>query len=824
MKQIRIFLLVAVFAVAAYGRDCNDIVPSDGYALGKEKKMGEGKAEGDALGKEKQEDKGKAEGYALGKEKKMGEGKAEGDALGKGKQEGKGKAEGVALWKEWMRGDTVRLEEVNVVAVKQHSRLYDEPGAVSVIGQDALEQLNAVAIKGISDMVPNLYIPDYGSRITSTIYVRGIGARMDQPAVGLNVDNVPYLNKNSYDFDLADIASVEMMRGPQSTLYGRNTMGGLINITTLSPMRWQGVRVMAEGARGNHYRASLGWYGKQSERFANAVTGSFSYLGGFFTNQYNKSKIDKEMMGALRWKMNLRVNDRLYLQNVVGASVLRQGGYPYELVGSGVVNYNDTCFYRRTVVNDGLTLNYRGDKFTVSSITSLQYLDDNMTLDQDFLPLSYFTLTQKQKDFGITEDILFKSKGEGRYKWLAGVFGFYRHLDMEAPVTFKDTGIAELIESHRNSANPSFPIAWDTREFPLNSDFTIPTYSIALYHESRYEIGRWDFEAGLRLDYENSTLNYRSRCLTGYEIYHRNDAGVLNPYTHIDIDIDESGKLSRHYFTWMPRLSVMYELPGDFGNVYGSVSKGYKSGGFNTQMFSEVLQQRLMYIMGIGKEYDINDIVGYKPEYSWNYEVGGHFSKAGWGLEGDVSLFYIDCRDQQLTMFPSGTTTGRIMANAGKTRSMGAEVTVRYNPTWLQGLNFTAAYGFTDARFVKFNNGLADYAGKRVPYVPGNTLFVQGLYTLDLSGTWLDRMIFDVNVKGTGNIYWNEGNTQVQKFHALLGASVTAEWKNLSLQVWGKNLTDTKFHTFYFMSMGNEFLQRGRPWQVGATLRWDLEF
>lgn len=719
---------------------------------------------------------------------------------------------------------SVKLDELNVVAVKQEKRLADEPTAATVIGRDVLERMNAVAIKGISDVVPNLYIPDYGSRITSTIYVRGIGARMDQPAVGLSVDNVPYLNKNSYDFDLADIVSVEMLRGPQSTLYGRNTMGGLINITTLSPMRWQGLRVMAEGARGNQYKVSLGWYGRQSERFANAVTGSFSYLGGFFTNQHDGEKLDKERQGALRWKMNLRVNDNLYLQNVLGGSILRQGGYPYELVGTGVVNYNDTCFYRRTVVNDGLSLNYRSNHFTVSSITSLQYLQDNMTLDQDFLPLPYFTLTQRQKDFGVTEDLVFKGTGEGRYKWLAGVFGFYKHLDMKAPVTFKDTGIAELIESHRNSANPSYPISWDTREFPLNSDFTIPTYSFALYHESTFELDRWRFEGGLRLDYERSILNYRSHCLTGYEIYMRQGDGSFEPYTHVDVDIDESGRLARQYFTWMPRVSVMYNLPQNIGNVYGSVSKGYKSGGFNTQMFSEVLQQRLMYLMGIGKEYDINDIVGYKPEYSWNYELGAHLSNASWGLEGDVALFYIDCRNQQLTMFPSGTTTGRIMANAGKTRSVGGELSVRYNPLWLTGLSLSAAYGFTDARFVKFNNGLADYAGKRVPYVPGNTLFVQGLYKMQVSRPWLERLTLDVNVKGTGDIYWNEGNTEIQKFHAILGASLTAEWKKWSLQIWGKNLTDTKYHTFYFMSMGNEFLQRGRPWQIGATLRLNLEF
>ena len=113
--------------------------------------------------------------------------------------------------------DTVgrELEEVNVVAIKQNSRLWNDAVSSTTISTKALDELNTVALKGISDVVPNFFMPDYGSRITSSIYVRGIGARMDQPAVGLSIDNVPFLNKNTYDFDLADIASVEMLRGPQ---------------------------------------------------------------------------------------------------------------------------------------------------------------------------------------------------------------------------------------------------------------------------------------------------------------------------------------------------------------------------------------------------------------------------------------------------------------------------------------------------------------------------------------------------------------------------------------------------------------------------------
>ena len=105
--------------------------------------------------------------------------------------------------------------------------------------------------------------------------------------------------------------------------------------------------------------------------------------------------------------------------------------------------------------------------------------------------------------------------------------------------------------------------------------------------------------------------------------------------------------------------------------LYASVSKGYKAGGFNTQMFSDVLQQKLMGMMGIGASYDVDKIVSYKPEKAWNFEVGSHIDCWNHRVKSDIGLFFMDCTDRQLTVFPDGTTTGRVMTNAGKTRSWG---------------------------------------------------------------------------------------------------------------------------------------------------------
>lgn len=713
--------------------------------------------------------------------------------------------------------DTVVLSEVSISAVKQGLSLKGAPVASTIIGRSQIEELNIMAIKGISDLVPNFYIPDYGSRITSSIYVRGIGARMDQPAVGLNIDNVPFLNKDAYDFDVADIARVEVIRGPQSTLYGRNTMGGLINITTLSPLDWQGIRGIAEYGSANTWRLGTSYYHRFAPNFGLAASIGYQSSDGFFTNQYNGKKLDKERQWTARLKAAWRPTPQLTFSNALAFSRLRQGGYPYESIKSGVISFNDTCFYKRLLINDGLTVHWNSDSgITLTSITSLQYINDNLTLDQDFLPLDYFTLTQKKHEIGFTQDIVVNGKAaEGKYSWLAGAFMFHKNLNMDAPVTFHDYGIRTLIEDHRNSANPDYPISWHSRSFPLNSEFRMPTWGIAAYHQSNLDLGSWHLAAGVRIDYERTSMDYHSFCNTGYDILRPADNSIYNT---VAIDIDDYGSLSRHFLEVLPSISALWDLPSlTASNIYARISKGYKAGGFNTQMFSDVLQQRLMNIMGIGSKYDVDDVVGYKPEKSWNYELGSHLEFFNSRLAVDAALFFIDCTDQQLTVFPDGTTTGRIMTNAGKTRSMGGEISVRWHA--VKDLDLSASYGYTNARFRKFFNGINDFSGKYVPYAPQNTLFLQALYRLSLNSGLLKELNFDVNLRGTGKIFWNEDNSFTQNFYALLNASVTAVLPHAEVQIWANNITNTHYSTFYFLSIGNEFIQRGKPFSAGVTIR-----
>lgn len=728
------------------------------------------------------------------------------------------------------KSDTVVLPELNIVAIKQAENLNGQPVSFTKVGMSEI-QLNEISdIKTLSDIVPNFYIPVYGSRITSSIYVRGIGARMDQPSVGMTIDNMPVLNKDAYDLDVPEMVEVEMLRGPQSALYGRNTMAGLINIRTLSSMRYQGWRLMGEAMLSNSYRLQAGWYHKFSHDMGFSASIGFNSIHGDYRNNYNNSVIGSELSGNARIKFEWLPTTNLSILNTFSTSLGRQNGYAYEFVKTKEINYNDTCFYKRFLLNDVLTLNYDFNELKLSGIMSVQHINDNMTLDQDFLPLSYFTLTQKKQETDLTAEILAQRTGNHKYHWLSGVFAFYRHLDMQAPVTFKADGIKNLIEDHSNSAIPNYPIKWDSPSFVINSDFKLPSFGVAIYHESKYNIGNWKFTGALRLDYERITMHYNSSTNTTYTVY-KNPTGnpdipfsQLEPHRKVTVDIDDNGTLHVDYLTLLPKVSALYELGKEVGNIYLSFGKGYKAGGYNTQMFSDVLQQRLMNFMGVGSRYNIDDVVKYKPEYSFNYELGSHLDLKKLSdsplanLSVDLSLFYIDCRDQQLTTFPDGTTTGRMMTNAGKTRSFGGELSLVWNP-W-GPITFNGSYGYTNARFVKYFNGINDFAGKRLPYAPSNTLFLQCLYTLQTNGLGSKSLVFDLNVRGTGDIYWNEENTLKQPFYALLGAGITLKSPKWELQVWGRNLTATDYYTFYFMSISNEFLQRGSRINAGVTLRF----
>lgn len=749
--------------------------------------------------------------------------------------------------------DTVTvLSEVAVVAkMKQKNNLRDESLSSTTIKLGEIERKQIVSLSDAAVQVPNLHIPSYGSRMTSSIYVRGLGSRIDHPAVGMYVDNVPYMNKNGFDSQLWDIMRIEVLRGPQSTLYGRNTVGGIMNIYTISPQVYQGTRLSVGYSSGNTWNAKGAVYVKPSDKIAFSIGGNYYNREGVFENAYTGKMADREECRSGRFRFVYTPNSRFTLDNSFIFGKVDQGGYAYRLhnPATGItepVNYNDRSGYERTAISNGLSLNYKGDKAIFSSITTWQFLDDCMTLDQDFTPASMFTLQQAQYENTVTQDFTIKNTNQKSiWQWLTGVTLFYKDMDMDAPVRFKEDGINKLILGNINGMFQVMPAPMNTaklefkqKEFDLSSKFELPVFGAAMYHQSQINAGRFTFTAGLRLDYERARIDYVSTSAVDYIYSMKIQMSPMMPPREIKV---ESGvntgmgdNLCEDYFELLPKFALQYSLQ-EKGNLYVSVTRGFKAGGYNTQIFSDILQNKLKTDlmadlmknaggslgsmggqMGGGASspsYSVDEIITYKPEYSWNFEAGAHLTLGK--VTADAALFYIDCTDQQLTVFPDGNTTGRMMTNAGKTESYGAELALNAQITG----NLTAgiSYGHTSAKFVKYNDGINDYKGKYVPYVPQNTLAANAAYTFYSLGNALDKLQLRIGYTGIGKIYWNEENTLAQDFYSLLGSSIYAEKGNFSLELWGKNLTDTEYNAFWFQSVGNGFFSQGMPAEFGAT-------
>ena len=685
------------------------------------------------------------------------------------------------------------------------------PAGASVTAVSALQlkQYGVTNPKDLQALVPGVHLPDYGASLTSSIYVRGFGSRMENPVIGLYVDDFPILDKNSYDLDYLDIASVKFLHGPQGTAYGRNALQGVLSVRTEAPDGGELLWAKLEYGLAHHVRAQVSWHHGE-----HAFSLGYRHSRGWFRNAYKDAWADPYNGGQLRWRWDRQLSERWRMSNLLQAGLSAEGGFAYGLSENGVqqpVRYNDEGSYRRLTVLEGFKLHYEGEKVRVDGIASLQFLADRMRMDQDYTPRSIFTLQQGQLSPAHTVEVIVRPKRRFKHwKPVSGVFAFFKYNRMEAPVLFKRDGIQSLILDNANKGIPESIGTLDIpdNEFLIGSNFDIFTWNAALYHESHFPVGDWQFTAGLRVDYEGASMAYNSSATLHYQLVGMMSAA--RPFTD-----RYSGTLSHGIPVILPKLAVEYS---GFPNtrIYTSATKGYRAGGFNTQIFSDILQNRLMNGMmaDLGVHLDGGTSFGadrteYQPEEAWNFELGASFHKGG--FRADANAFYITALRQQLTVFPPGMSTGRMMTNAGKSRSYGVEAQVSYNHG---GLMAHAAYGWNNARFTEYVDGTADYAGKRIPYSPAHTLFAAAGYN------W-SKVSLQAHVRGTGPIAWNEENTLVEPFYVTLGARASVSIGRVLLYLEGENLTNTRYKAFYFKSKGNEFFQLGKPisLHVGIQIR-----
>jgi iron complex outermembrane recepter protein len=670
--------------------------------------------------------------------------------------------------------DTIRnyrLDEIIIQSPKYNRNIFEIPAAASMISERLIENNRVENLTDVSTIIPNFFMPDYGSKLTSPVYIRGVGNRINTPSVGLYVDEIPYFEKAAFNFDFYDVERIEVLRGPQGTLYGRNAMGGLINVITNKPHDEQATTVSVDYGNFNQIRSNITH--NQPLGKSLAVQGSLNqrHNDGFYENTFSQTEVDKINSYSGRLKALFSPSEKFSALGNLQYEDSRQGGYPYALfdneqMQAGDISYDKESVYNRKLLSAGLNLNYTAPGFLVRAVSSFQSLDDFQQIDQDFTPRSLFFVVQDQELQMLAQEINIESAKGGVYNWLFGAFGFKQLLDKTVTVEYGEDGLVQF-------------------KLPFSEYYYTKTYNnansgMALFHQSTLDLGKFTFSAGIRADYEKATLDYTD------DRFRNGNATRADEFVSV-----------MDFFEILPKLAVKYSI-NEYLVPYATIAKGYNSGGFNST-------------------FEREEDRSFDPEHSWNYEAG---LKAKWlqqRIYADLAFFYIDWTNQQIYQtVPSGT--GSMLTNAGKTESKGVELELKALPA--QNLETWLTFGYNEARFVEYiKNEDEDYSGNYLPYVPKYSFNVGGNYKINVRAGWLDQIRVNLSYNGFGKHYWHESNEAWQDFYGLLNHRVSFEKNNIIFSFWGKNILNSEYNSFYFQALGNSYAQIGKPATLGVNLK-----
>ena len=757
------------------------------------------------------------------------------------------------------------IDEVVVVSQpKENYRLRQQSLSSTSVGGFQIQKLGTRDLRELSSYIPNFVMPNYGSRLSSAMYVRGIGSRVNSPAVGIYLDGIPVMSKSAFNLHHYQTSRIDVLRGPQATLYGQNTEGGLVRIYSRNPFEYEGTDLkLSYGSR--YYRnVELAHYHRINDHLAFTVAAFNDAQKGFFRNTNTGNRADKYDEAGGKIVLKAKLNRGWNVDLLANYQYVDQNGFPYGKLDleTGKASLPSTTFdgtYLRHSFISGVTVNHTGADYSFASTTSYQYLKDKMNMDQDYLPADYMSILQEQLQNSLTQEFTLKSNRAvgGFWNWTAGGFFSYQWLKTNGPVFFNEgmtQPIGNAIQQQMYNAMLNVMaqkmMAQGMPEMAAKAAaakaiekaggvsmnvnmgapglYHTPQWNLGFFHESNFNItDRLTATLGLRYDLMHTAIHYDASA------YMQMTANVMGMLATNVLDSSLDHEVSDDYSQLLPKFGLNLKIDELGSNVYATVSKGYRAGGYNIQMFSDVLQTELnanrnqamrgdYHIPHTEEDYQrIDKTIAYKPETSWNYEAGAHLNLFDHMLHFDLSAFYMKVTNQQLSVMAGNYGFGRMMVNAGKSHSCGIEAALR-GQLFDGKFDWAMNYGYTRAKFDKYVDGegedAVDYKGKYVPYVPQHTMAAMADYRLT------DWLTLGANVNAQGKTYWDNANTYSQKLYAVLGAHIDLNFNAFNVSFWGRNLTDTNYNTFAVdnSATGTKeyFAQRGNPFQCGVDVRF----
>ena len=667
----------------------------------------------------------------------------------------------------------LEMEQMVVTAQKREENVQDVPASISVFSDIQIEDADIRDTVELTRFTPNVHIKTSGPE--HPLVFRGITTfdTSIYSAAGFYVDDVNYPLHYMYNPDFFDIERIEVLKGPQGTLYGRNTESGVINIITKQPDNKLQGKIFGEYE--NYTNGDFDGYrtgGSVSgpivrDKLYLRLAGQWEDSDGFLKNEYNDDdeagKIEHlNGRGTLRWTPT----DKWDISFIADAMDTNDnlGVYRF-LTGPSKtdrhkINWDGDYYSDQEGNGQTLRIKYEGDSFNVLSVTGRRYYEHDLALDADCSavppPYSRGSTYLNYESETISEEIRVSSPNvSGPFKWLLGIYGYWEDTDVDV-------------------ARPVMGL-FPTTDMDVNGFATFGQGTYTLF-------GRLHLTAGLRYDYVDLEGDFKK------------PANFMDP---VDRDYDKG----LNDGTLLPRFSLAFDLTDDI-MTYASASRGYLTGGYN-----------------YGLAGDIESFY-YDPEYTWNYEVG---IKTAWldrRLMANLSAFYIDIKDKQVMETVMSNPMIQEVKNAAEAHSMGVELELQARP--MRGLDFFAGFGYTEAEFddwtaTEFNMATSqfekyDYEDKDLPNAPE--------YTYNLGVQYRHEFGFfgRVDLLGTGSFYGDSKNKAKEDNYELVNLRLGYEREHFDIVCWCKNLFDERYETSKHVWGPNELGQDGEPRMFGVTV------
>ena len=686
-------------------------------------------------------------------------------------------------------------EDIVITALRRDQLLQDVPAAITAFTDETIEAAGIDRPIDFINLTSNVNLVETQNAGNAFIVIRGITqARNSEPSVAVIVDGVQQVNPAQFNQELFDIEQIEVLKGPQGAVYGRNAIGGAIVITTRQPTDEFEGQIRAGIDNGFSYWLRGGITGPISDTLRFRLAGSWLDSEGFLNNPFLGEEADPvedlSFRGTLLWNPTPE-----FTADLRGSiSRLRTQALYFNIVNdvndtSLPIRVNNAGQNDRDMENVSLRLNWETGAGTLSSVTSYDTLQEILTGDAfNFLPIPeslfffLFGFDLNQSQFldveAISQEIRFTSPEDRPFRYILGAYAIDTN-------RFISTG--NMVDT----GNGVFPVFRTPSTNPLNPQATFLSdqqnnFAWAVFGNATYDFSeQFSIDVGLRYDHDrrrNTTLT-PTAFLPNVPGFPQGATGEVRRVSFDDLQ---------------PKVTLTWE-PSPTVTVYGGYSRGFRSGGFNQT--------------GVGGVAFANGIVGvgdtFEAETAETFEIGARTSFLDRRLTLSANAYTTRNENSYFFVFLAANSTQNL-GNIPEARISGFELEARSRPA--RGLELSAALGYTNSEIKEFPDPVV--IGNELPLISRYTLNLGGQYRAPIADSGLG-LLARVDYRRTGRTWWEPYNTTSRNPIDLVDARLGVEHDRWSATLFAENLFDEEYNAEF--SPGG-FVFKARPRRYGAEV------